>query len=67
MDYEDNNASYREQYNQTNDVEDKEDAPQDLLAAAGLEDSDVEDDQVTLSLSFSLFCVCVCGFQYPYI
>lgn len=65
MDYEDNNASYREQYNQTNDVEDKEDAPQDLLAAAGLEDSDVEDDQVTLSLS--LVCVCLCLFQYSYI
>lgn len=63
MDYEDNNASYREQYNQTNDVEDKEDAPQDLLAAAGLEDSDVEDDQVTLSL----VCVCLCLFQYSYI
>lgn len=48
MDYEDN-AGYREQYNEPNDVEDKEDAPQDLLAAAGLEDSDIEDDQVTLS------------------
>ncbi|KAH6806874.1 binding protein [Perilla frutescens var. frutescens] len=45
MDYDDNNANYREQYNQTDDVEDKDDAPQDLLAAAGLEDSDVDDDQ----------------------
>ncbi|KAK4479038.1 hypothetical protein RD792_014549 [Penstemon davidsonii] len=34
---------YEEQYNQNNNIEDKEeDIPQDLLAAAGLEDSDAE-------------------------
>ncbi|KAK6152003.1 hypothetical protein DH2020_014638 [Rehmannia glutinosa] len=42
MEYDD---SYKEQYNHTNDIEDKEeDVPQDLLAAAGLEDSDAEDN-----------------------
>ncbi|KAI3447198.1 hypothetical protein Pfo_003863 [Paulownia fortunei] len=45
MEYEDTNMSYKEQYNHTNDIEDKEeDMPQDLLAAAGLEDSDAEDN-----------------------
>ncbi|KAG8376213.1 hypothetical protein BUALT_Bualt09G0039700 [Buddleja alternifolia] len=44
-----------EPYNPMNDIEDKqEDIPQDLLAAAGLEDSDAEDNAVTLSLSLSL-------------
>ncbi|PIN08926.1 TPR-containing nuclear phosphoprotein that regulates K(+) uptake [Handroanthus impetiginosus] len=40
MEYDDTNMSYRE----TNDIQDKEDIPQDLLAAAGLEDSDAEDN-----------------------
>lgn len=50
VDYEDNNLNYGEdQYNQTNDVDEKEDAPQDLLAAAGLEDSDADDDETAPS------------------
>ncbi|KAL6585721.1 Protein CTR9 [Orobanche minor] len=40
MEYDD---GYKEQYNHTNDVEDREDVPQDILAAAGLEESDAED------------------------
>lgn len=50
--YEDTKLSHREQYNPLNDIEDKvEDIPQDLLAAAGLEESDAEENAVTLSLS----------------
>jgi len=47
----DRNRNYEESYNQTNDHDDQaENNPQDLLAAAGLEDSDAEDDTV-ISLS----------------
>ncbi|KAL6984578.1 Protein CTR9 [Sarracenia purpurea var. burkii] len=45
MEDEDANTNYREPFNQTNDLEDEgEENAQDLLAAAGLEDSDAEDD-----------------------
>lgn len=54
--YADTNTSYGERYNELNDMEDKqEDIPQDLLAAAGLEDSDAEDVDVTLSHPLSLY------------
>lgn len=61
VEYEDNNMNYGEdQYNQRNDVDEKEDAPQDPLAAAGLEDSDADDDEVTLSLSLCVFVyICI--------
>ncbi|XP_073043941.1 protein CTR9 homolog [Primulina eburnea] len=51
--YADTNASYGEQYNELNDMEDNQDnVPQDLLAAAGLEDSDAEDvDAASLNMS----------------
>lgn len=56
LDDEDNHTGYREPYHQDNDqVEPEENNPQDLLAAAGLEDSDAEDDAVTLSLSLMQF------------
>ncbi|CAK9141000.1 unnamed protein product [Ilex paraguariensis] len=45
MEDEDASMNYRESYDQINDQDDQvEDNPQDLLAAAGLEDSDAEDD-----------------------
>lgn len=54
IDDEDNNTSYREPYHEENDqVDQVENNPQDLLAAAGLEDSDAEDDAV---ISLSLSC-----------
>ncbi|KAI3443570.1 hypothetical protein Pfo_000235 [Paulownia fortunei] len=43
--YKDTNLSHREQCNPPDDIENKlEDIPQDLFAAAGLEDSDAEDN-----------------------
>ncbi|KAL7133247.1 hypothetical protein ABFS83_12G127900 [Erythranthe nasuta] len=54
LEYDDTNVGYREeQYNDTNDVEDKEDVPQDLLAAAGLEDSDADDTAADAPSSMS--------------
>ena len=54
MEDEDANMNYREPSNQMNDQEDEgEENAQDLLAAAGLEDSDAEDDTV--------ISVCVCS------
>lgn len=56
MDDGDRHRNYEEPYYPTNDHDEQaEDNPQDLLAAAGLEDSDAEDDTV---ISLSL-CVCV--------
>lgn len=50
----DRNRNYEESYDQTNDHDDQaENNPQDLLAAAGLEDSDAEDDTVAPSSSAS--------------
>lgn len=55
VEYDDTDMGYRDdQDHQTDDIEDKiEEIPQDLLAAAGLEDSDAEDNDV-MSLSLSL-------------
>lgn len=51
----DRNRNYEESYDQANDHDDQaENNPQDLLAAAGLEDSDAEDDTV---ISLSILCV----------
>ncbi|KAH0657340.1 protein CTR9 homolog [Solanum tuberosum] len=50
----DRNRNYEESYDQTNDHDDQaENNPQDLLAAAGLEDSDAEDDTVAPSSNAS--------------
>ncbi|KAK4713736.1 hypothetical protein R3W88_019643 [Solanum pinnatisectum] len=50
----DHNRNYEESYDQTNDHDDQaEQNPQDLLAAAGLEDSDAEDDTVAPSSNAS--------------
>ncbi|XP_069143051.1 protein CTR9 homolog isoform X1 [Solanum lycopersicum] len=54
MDDVDRNRNYEESYDQTNDHDDQaENNPQDLLAAAGLEDSDAEDDTVVPSSNAS--------------
>lgn len=59
MDDVDRNRNYEESYDQTNDHDDQaENNPQDLLAAAGLEDSDAEDDTV---ISISLLWVYICS------
>uniref|UniRef100_A0A5B7AH77 Uncharacterized protein n=1 Tax=Davidia involucrata TaxID=16924 RepID=A0A5B7AH77_DAVIN len=47
------NMNYREPSNQMNDQDDGEDNAQDLLAAAGLEDSDAEDDMAAPSSNTS--------------
>lgn len=53
MDDGDRHRNYEEPYYPTNDHDEQaEDNPQDLLAAAGLEDSDAEDDTV---ISLSLY------------
>ena len=50
---EDANMNYRESTTQMNDQDDDNgENAQDLLAAAGLEDSDVEDEVVTFLQSF---------------
>lgn len=52
MGNEDANMNYRDSHHQGDDKADQaENNPQDLLAAAGLEDSDAEDDAVILSPS----------------
>ncbi|KAK3034481.1 hypothetical protein RJ639_032470 [Escallonia herrerae] len=50
MEDEDASMTYRESYDQIHDHDDQvDDNPQDLLAAAGLEDSDAEDDTLAPS------------------
>lgn len=50
---EDANMNYREPTNRTNDQDDNaEENAQELLAAAGLEDSDAEDDVVRMCFHF---------------
>ncbi|KAL6496467.1 hypothetical protein OROGR_029725 [Orobanche gracilis] len=50
MEYDD---GYNEEYNHTNDVEDREDVPQDIVAAVGLKESDAEDFIATTGLDDS--------------
>lgn len=55
MEDEDTNMNHRESTSRMNDQDDDgEDDAQDLLAAAGLEDSDADDDMVTSHFYFSI-------------
>lgn len=52
----DRNRNHEVSYDQTDDHDDQaENNPQDLLAAAGLEDSDAEDDIVISISSLSVY------------
>lgn len=59
MEYDDTHMNYNDQMIDHKETEHDhvEDTAQDLLAAAGLEDSDADDDMVPLSPSFSSICL----------